>query len=71
MVELLDALAARPDEFKLSLVTGNLEAVARRKLAAAGVGHYFESGQGGFGSDDEDRAALPAIARRRATPTIF
>ena len=67
MVELLDALAARRDEFRLSLVTGNLEAVARRKLAAAGIGHYFEPGQGGFGSDDEDRGRLPMIARERAS----
>lgn len=67
MVELLEALAARPDEFRLSLVTGNLEPVARRKLAAAGIGQYFEPGQGGFGSDDEDRGALPAIARARAS----
>ena len=63
MVELLEELAARPDEFRLALVTGNLEPVARIKLAAAGIGHYFEPGQGGFGSDDEDRGRLPAIAR--------
>ena len=67
MVELLEALAARPDDFKLSLVTGNLEAIAHRKLAAAGIGNYFEAGQGGFGSDDEDRGRLPGIARRRAS----
>jgi len=67
MVELLDALSSRPDEFRLSLVTGNLEAVARLKLAAAGIGHYFEPGQGGFGSDDEERGRLPAIARSRAS----
>jgi phosphoglycolate phosphatase-like HAD superfamily hydrolase len=65
--ELLSALAARPEDFRLSLVTGNLEAVARRKLAAAGVGGWFAAGQGGFGSDAEDRAALPAIARARAS----
>ncbi len=35
-------------------------------MARAGIGRYFPAGQGGFGSDDEDRAALPAIARRRA-----
>jgi phosphoglycolate phosphatase-like HAD superfamily hydrolase len=64
---LLAELAARPDEFRLSLVTGNLEAIAHRKLAAAGIGHYFEAGQGGFGSDDEDRAKLPGIARARAS----
>ena len=67
MVELLEALVARPDEFRLSLVTGNLEAVARRKLAAAGIGHYFEPGQGGFGSDHEERGRLPSIARERAS----
>ncbi len=64
--ELLAALAARPDEFRLSLVTGNLEPIARVKLARAGIGDYFEPGQGGFGSDHLDRSELPAIARRRA-----
>jgi phosphoglycolate phosphatase-like HAD superfamily hydrolase len=64
--ELLDALAARPDEFRLSLVTGNLEAIARLKLDRAGIGGYFEAGQGGFGSDHASRAELPAIARARA-----
>jgi phosphoglycolate phosphatase len=67
MVELLSALAERPDEFRLSLVTGNLEPVARRKLMAAGIGHFFADGQGGFGSDHEDRGQLPAIARARAS----
>jgi phosphoglycolate phosphatase len=52
--------------FMLSLVTGNLEAVARLKLERAGLAGWFPAGQGGFGSDDEDRAALPTIARRRA-----
>jgi phosphoglycolate phosphatase len=65
--ELLDALAARPDEFRLSLVTGNLEPVARLKLDRAGLGHYFPAGQGGFGSDHESRAELPPIARARAS----
>ena len=64
--ELLEALAGRPDEFRLSLVTGNLEPVARVKLARAGLGGYFEPGQGGFGSDHLSRAELPAIARQRA-----
>jgi phosphoglycolate phosphatase-like HAD superfamily hydrolase len=64
---LLDALAGRPEHFRLSLVTGNLEPIARLKLARAGIGHHFEAGQGGFGSDHEDRARLPAIARTRAS----
>ncbi|HEY1777775.1 MAG TPA: haloacid dehalogenase-like hydrolase [Solirubrobacteraceae bacterium] len=62
---LLDALAARED-VQLSLVTGNYEPIARLKLERAGVGHHFEAGQGAFGSDSEDRLALPAIARERA-----
>jgi phosphoglycolate phosphatase-like HAD superfamily hydrolase len=66
VVELLAALAARPGEFRLALVTGNLEPIARLKLERAGIGHYFEPGQGGFGSDHHNRAKLPAIARERA-----
>ena len=66
VLELLPALAARPETFRLSLVTGNLEAIARLKLARAGIGGYFEAGQGGFASDHHSRAELPPIARRRA-----
>jgi phosphoglycolate phosphatase len=62
---LLDWLAARGD-VKLSLVTGNYEPIGRLKLGRAGIGRHFAPGQGGFGSDSEDRAALPGIARRRA-----
>jgi phosphoglycolate phosphatase-like HAD superfamily hydrolase len=50
----------------LALVTGNYEAIARMKLRRAGIGGFFPSGQGGFGSDHEQRAELPRIARRRA-----
>lgn len=62
---LLNWLAERAD-VKLALVTGNYEPVARLKLKRAGIGHHFGSGQGAFGSDAEDRVALPPIARRRA-----
>lgn len=65
MPEVLDALATR-DGTRLALLTGNLEPIARLKIGRAGLGHYFEPGQGGFGSDHEDRTELPAIARRRA-----
>jgi phosphoglycolate phosphatase len=65
VVELLSRLDSRND-LRLALVTGNYEVVARLKLARAGIGRYFEPGQGGFGSDAEDRVALPPIARRRA-----
>jgi phosphoglycolate phosphatase-like HAD superfamily hydrolase len=50
----------------LSLATGELEPIARLKLRAAGIGHFFALGQGAFGSDAEDRAELPMIARVRA-----
>jgi phosphoglycolate phosphatase-like HAD superfamily hydrolase len=62
VLEWLDGLSS----VTLGLLTGNYEPVARLKLARAGIGRYFPSGQGAFGSDAEDRAALPAIARRRA-----
>jgi phosphoglycolate phosphatase len=50
----------------LALVTGNIEGIAHLKLARAGLGSFFPSGQGGFGSDSEDRTDLPEIARARA-----
>jgi phosphoglycolate phosphatase len=62
MGELLTGLGG----VRLSLVTGNYEPIARLKLARAGLGHHFPAGQGGFGSDAEERGLLPAIARRRA-----
>lgn len=63
--ELLQWLAGRED-VALSLVTGNYEPVAQLKLRRAGLGGFFSAGQGGFGSDSEDRTMLPAVARRRA-----
>jgi len=63
--EVLTELAQR-DGVRHSLVTGNLEPIARLKLRAAGLGQHFPKGQGGFGSDSEDRAELPDVARRRA-----
>jgi phosphoglycolate phosphatase len=63
--ELLAQLRERTD-VTLSLVTGNYEPVGRLKLTRAGLGHFFAAGQGGFGSDAEDRALLPKIARQRA-----
>lgn len=63
--DVLDELRDRPGVV-LSLVTGNLERIARVKLERAGIGEFFGGSHGGFGSDDEDRAALPPIARLRA-----
>ena len=51
---------------RLALVTGNLEPIARLKLRAAGIVRHFAPGQGGFGSDSEDRSDLPPLARERA-----
>ena len=65
MRELLEELAGR-EGVRLALVTGNYEPIARLKLDRAGIGAFFERGQGGFGSDAEDRSELPGIARRRA-----
>jgi phosphoglycolate phosphatase-like HAD superfamily hydrolase len=63
--QLLEDLAGR-DGVRLALLTGNLEPIARLKMHAAGLAHWFPAGQGGFGSDHEDRTMLPAIARARA-----
>jgi phosphoglycolate phosphatase-like HAD superfamily hydrolase len=63
--DVLDWLGSRPGA-TLGLVTGNYEPIGRLKLRLAGLGKWFASAPGGFGSDSEDRAALPAIARRRA-----
>ena len=60
----LERLAAAGHD--LSLVTGNLEPIARRKLELRGLGRWFPAGQGGFGSDGEARAELIRIARERA-----
>ena len=65
MPELVAWLAER-DGARLGLLTGNFEPVGRLELARAGFGEWFRSAPGAFGSDSEDRAALPAIARRRA-----
>lgn len=55
------------DDVVQSLVTGNYEQIARRKLTAAGVGEWFDPDiGGGFGSDHEQREFLPAVARQRA-----
>ena len=65
MLAVLEALATR-EGVRLAVLTGNLEPIARIKLARAGLARFFEEGQGSFGSDHEDRIELPAIARARA-----
>jgi phosphoglycolate phosphatase len=61
--ELLDALSV-DSRFLPSLLTGNVEKLAEAKLRVAGIWHYFQ-GPGAFGSDDEERDHLPAIAAER------
>jgi phosphoglycolate phosphatase-like HAD superfamily hydrolase len=62
---LVDALEARADVL-LGLLTGNVAAGAALKLRAAGLApERFRVGA--FGSDHEDRPALPAIAQQRAS----
>ncbi len=58
--ELLQGLAGRPD-VHLGLLTGNVEAGARAKLAPFGLNPFFPTG--GFGSDHADRRE---VARRAA-----
>ena len=49
-----------------ALLTGNPEPVARARIELIGLGDLFPRGQGAFGCDAEDRAALIDIARHRA-----
>lgn len=56
---LLEKLAEQPGVF-LGLVTGNIEAGARAKLAAFGLNRFFP--EGGF-SDHPDRREIARIAR--------
>ena len=63
MCEILDALVEQP-EFRIGLLTGNIEAGARQKLAQVGLEGVFQFGA--FGDDDEDRDRLLGIARSRA-----
>jgi len=64
VVELMDALEARPDR-RLGLLTGNIAVGAGAKLRAVGIDptRFVVSA---FGSDHEVRGELPAIAQRRA-----
>lgn len=65
---LLDALEAR-DDVLLGLLTGNVAPGAALKLRASGLApERFLVGA--YGSDHEDRPALPAIAQRRAVELL-
>ncbi|MGE5235699.1 MAG: HAD family hydrolase [Acidobacteriota bacterium] len=60
---LLELLAER-DDTAVGLLTGNVAPGAAIKLQTAGLDGFF--GIGAYGSDDEDRNRLVAIARGRA-----
>ncbi len=63
IIELLDALSARPDVV-LALLTGNLARGAELKLTHYGVWDYFEFGA--YADDHHDRNQLGHFARTRA-----
>jgi phosphoglycolate phosphatase-like HAD superfamily hydrolase len=63
VTDLLEALSAT-EGILLGLLTGNFEGGARVKLARFGLNRFFEFGA--FGSDDDDRNRLPAVAVARA-----
>jgi phosphoglycolate phosphatase len=63
VAELIAAVHARDDSV-LGLLTGNVESGARLKLAAVGL-DFEQFRVNAFGSDNEMRGALPAIAHRR------
>jgi phosphoglycolate phosphatase-like HAD superfamily hydrolase len=48
-----------------SLLTGNLEPIARLKLGCAGLERYVDFELGAFGSDHRDRTCLVPITRQR------
>jgi phosphoglycolate phosphatase len=51
---------------RLALVTGNPEPIARARLRRLGLEQFFPSGEGAFGCEAEERAALLELARQRA-----
>ncbi len=48
-----------------SLLTGNLEPIARLKLACAGLDSYVDFELGAYGSDHADRTCLVPVSRQR------
>ena len=63
--ELLESLS-KNTEFLLSLVTGNLRAVAQRKLRIANIDQYFNLDIAAFSDDSGIRTELPPIALKRS-----
>jgi phosphoglycolate phosphatase-like HAD superfamily hydrolase len=63
--EVLHALADRPDVIQ-SVLTGNMEPIARCKLAAFGLDGFVDFAVGAFGLDGVERPPLVRLARKRA-----
>lgn len=59
----LDAFASM--QVAQTIVTGNIEPVARHKVAAAGLDQHLRFELGGYGSDHSVRAELVHLSRRR------
>lgn len=51
---------------RMTLLTGNLRAIAARKVERAGIAAELDLAIGAYGDDAEERAALVPLARRRA-----
>jgi phosphoglycolate phosphatase len=71
VVELLTRLHVAPDVVS-SVLTGNIEANGRLKVAAFGLDPWLDLDVGAYGSDDHDRnnlvpIALDKVMQRRAT----
>jgi phosphoglycolate phosphatase-like HAD superfamily hydrolase len=66
--DLLTAVAGRRD-WVSSVLTGNIAANARTKLAAFDLDDLVDLGVGAYGADDVERQALVAVARRRVGAT--
>jgi phosphoglycolate phosphatase-like HAD superfamily hydrolase len=64
VAKLLPRLAAEPGVLQ-SLLTGNLEANARMKVAAFGLDRWLDFEAGAYGSDDADRERLVPVALER------
>lgn len=62
--ELIPALAARPDEFALGVLTGGSRQIVAVKLERLGLAEYFPIGA--FGDEVPDRPSLVPLALRRA-----
>ena len=65
VVRLLDDLAALPDAPAIGLLTGNIEAGAKRKLNTYGLWDRFAFG--GFANDNEDRNLIAAAAKAKGS----